>query len=279
MTLQGFGLGLRPQHFPEILGDDPNAADGVDWFEIISENFIGVGGPPLHNMMAVRERFPMVMHGVSLSIGSTDPLDGNYLKGLKELADLVEPELISDHLCWTGVHGLNMHDLLPLPLTEESAEHVATRVMRVQDVLGRRFMLENTSTYVTFEEDEMTEWEFLSEICRRADCDILLDVNNIYVSGFNHGFSMEAYLDGVPTDRVKQIHLAGHEHNGDYIVDTHDEPVPDYVLDLYAKAVKRFGHVPTMIERDANIPPFAELVRELKGVRLIAERELDMVPA
>lgn len=279
MALQGFGLGLRPQHFPEILGDDLNAAKGVDWFEIISENFIGIGGPPLHNMMAVRERFPMVMHGVSLSIGSTDPLDMNYLKGLRELADLVEPELISDHLCWTGVHGLNMHDLLPLPLTEESVDHVASRVRQVQDVLGRRFMLENTSTYVTFEEDEMAEWEFLSEICERADCDILLDVNNIYVSGFNHGFSMDAYLDGVPTEKVKQIHLAGHEHNGDYIVDTHDEPVPDYVLDLYARSVRRFGHVPTMIERDANIPPFAELVRELQGVRRIAENELDMVPA
>lgn len=279
MALQGFGLGLRPQHFPDILGEDTHAADGVDWFEIISENFIGVGGPPLRNMMAVRERFPMVMHGVSLSIGSTDPLDMNYLKGLKELADLVEPELISDHLCWTGVHGLNMHDLLPLPLTEESVEHVASRVMQVQDVLGRRFMLENTSTYVTFAEDEMTEWDFLSAICTRADCDILLDVNNIYVSGFNHGFSMDAYLDGVPADRIKQIHLAGHEHNGDYIVDTHDEPVPDYVLDLYAKAIKRFGHVPTMIERDANIPPFAELVRELRGVRRIAEAEMRMVPA
>ncbi len=279
MALQGFGLGLRPQHFPEILGEDTHAADGVDWFEIISENFIGVGGPPLHNMMSVRERFPMVMHGVSLSIGSTDPLDMNYLKGLKELADLVEPELISDHLCWTGVHGLNMHDLLPLPLTAESVEHVASRVMQVQDVLGRRFMLENTSTYVTFAEDEMTEWDFLSAICKRADCDILLDVNNIYVSGFNHGFSMDAYLDGVPADRIKQIHLAGHEHNGDYIVDTHDEPVPDYVLDLYAKAIKRFGHVPTMIERDANIPPFAELVRELRGVRRIAEAEMRMVPA
>lgn len=279
MALQGFGLGLRPQHFPEILGEDRHAADGVDWFEIISENFIGVGGPPLHNMMAVRERFPMVMHGVSLSIGSTDPLDMNYLKGLKELADLVEPELISDHLCWTGVHGLNMHDLLPLPLTEESVEHVASRVMQVQDVIGRRFMLENTSTYITFAEDEMTEWDFLSAICTRADCDILLDVNNIYVSGFNHGFSMDAYLDGVPADRIKQIHLAGHEHNGDYIVDTHDEPVPDYVLDLYAKAIKRFGHVPTMIERDANIPPFAELVRELRGVRRIAEAEMRMVPA
>jgi uncharacterized protein (UPF0276 family) len=146
-------------------------------------------------------------------------------------------------------------------------------------VLGRRFMLENTSTYVTFAEDEMTEWDFLSAICTRADCDILLDVNNIYVSGFNHGFSMDAYLDGVPADRIKQIHLAGHEHNGDYIVDTHDEPVPDYVLDLYAKAIKRFGHVPTMIERDANIPPFAELVRELRGVQRIAEAEMRMVPA
>ncbi len=279
MALQGFGLGLRPQHFPEILGEDPDATKGVDWFEIISENFIGVGGPPLRNMMAVRDRFPMAMHGVSLSIGSTDPLDNGYLKGLKELADLVEPELISDHLCWTGVHGLNMHDLLPLPLTEESVEHVASRVMQVQDMLGRRFMLENTSTYVTFEEDEMTEWEFLSAICARADCDILLDVNNIYVSGFNHGFSMDAYLDGVPADRIRQIHLAGHEHNGDYIVDTHDEPVPEYVLDLYAKSVARFGHVPTMIERDANIPPFAELVCELQGVRRIAEKQLDMVPA
>jgi hypothetical protein len=238
-----------------------------------------VGGPPRRNMMAVRERFPMVMHGVSLSIGSTDPLDMDYLRGLKELADLVEPELISDHLCWTGVHGLNMHDLLPLPLTEESVEHVAGRVMQVQDFLGRRFMLENTSTYVTFEEDEMTEWEFLSAISARADCDILLDVNNIYVSGFNHGFSMDAYLDGVPVERIKQIHLAGHEHNGDYIVDTHDEPVPDYVLDLYGKAIDRFGHVPTMIERDANIPPFAELVRELQGVRRIAEKERSKVSA
>lgn len=279
MTLEGYGLGLRPQHFPEILGGAPDATEGVDWFEIISENFIDVGGPPRRNMMAVRERFPMVMHGVSLSIGSTDPLDMDYLRGLKDLADLVEPELISDHLCWTGVHGLNMHDLLPLPLTQESAEHVAVRVMQVQDILGRQFMLENTSTYVTFEEDEMTEWEFLSAICERADCNILLDVNNIYVSGFNHGFSMDAYLDGVPADRIKQIHLAGHERNGDYIVDTHDEPVPDYVLDLYAKAVDRFGHVPTMIERDANIPPFAELVRELQDVRRIAEKEHAKVSA
>ncbi len=271
MTLEGFGLGLRPQHFPEILGDDPTSTDGVDWFEILSENFIDVGGPPMRSMMAVRERFPIVMHGVSMSIGSIDPLDLEYLKGLKALANQVEPVLISDHLCWTGAHGVNMHDLLPLPMTEETVEHVAARVRQVQDVLGRRFMLENTSTYVTFEEDEMTEWEFISEICARADCDILLDVNNIYVSAFNHGFSADEYLSGIPKARVKQIHLAGHEHNGDHIIDTHDEPVPKDVLDLYAKTIARLGAVPTMIERDANIPPFAELVRELQGVRRIAE--------
>ena len=271
MTLEGFGLGLRPQHFPEILGDDPTSTDGVDWFEILSENFIDVGGPPMRSMMAVRERFPIVMHGVSMSIGSTDPLDMEYLQGLKALADKVQPVLISDHLCWTGAHGVNMHDLLPLPMTEETVDHVATRVRQVQDVLGRRFMLENTSTYVTFEEDEMMEWEFISEICARADCDILLDVNNIYVSAFNHGFLADAYLAGIPKARVKQIHLAGHEHNGDHIIDTHDEPVPKDVLDLYAKAIHRLGHIPTMIERDANIPPFAELVRELQGVRRIAE--------
>ncbi len=271
MTLEGFGLGLRPQHFPEILGDDPTSTDGVDWFEILSENFIDVGGPPMRSMMAVRERFPIVMHGVSMSIGSTDPLDMEYLQGLKALADKVQPVLISDHLCWTGAHGVNMHDLLPLPMTEETVDHVATRVRQVQDVLGRRFMLENTSTYVTFEEDEMMEWEFISEICACADCDILLDVNNIYVSAFNHGFSADAYLAGIPKARVKQIHLAGHEHNGDHIIDTHDEPVPKDVLDLYAKAIHRLGHIPTMIERDANIPPFAELVRELQGVRRIAE--------
>lgn len=274
MALSGFGLGLRPQHFPEILTEDDSSTSGVDWFEILSENFIGVGGPPLRNMMAVREHFPMVMHGVSMSIGSTDPLDEDYLAGLKALADMVEPELISDHLCWTGVHGLNMHDLLPLPLTTETAKHVAERVMHVQDVLGRRFMLENTSTYVTFAEDEMTEWEFLSEIAKQADCHILLDVNNIYVSAFNHGFSADDYLKGVPADRIKQIHLAGHEHNGDHIVDTHDEPVPKDVLDLYGEATSLLGPVPTMIERDGNIPPFAELVAELQGVRRIAENQM-----
>lgn len=272
MPLTGYGLGLRPQHFSEILGPDAPADGVVDWFEIISENYMEAGGLPRRNLLAVRERFPMVMHGVSLSIGSTDPLDMDYLSKLKALADLIEPELISDHLCWTGVHGRNMHDLLPLPMTEETVDHVAGRVRRVQDYLDRRIMLENASTYVAFARDEMPEWIFLSEIARRADCDILLDVNNIFVSAFNHGFAAEDYLNGVPVDRVKQIHLAGHEHNGDYIVDTHDAPVPPYVLALYERAVARLGPVPTMIERDADIPPLDELLRELEGVRRIGER-------
>ncbi len=272
--LAGFGLGLRPQHFPSILGDDPDVCEGVDWFEIISENFIGVGGPLLRNMRAVAEKFPIVMHGVSMSIGSVDPLDTAYLAGLKALADVVQPKLISDHLCWTGAHGHNMHDLLPLPLTEATVDHVAGRVRHVQDYLGRQILLENTSTYVTFADDEMTEWAFLSEICQRADCGILLDVNNIFVSAFNHGFSASDYLAGLPVNRVQQIHLAGHEHNGDHIIDTHDQPVPLDVLALYEAALDHVGPVPTMIERDGNIPPFADLVAELKGVRAAAERAL-----
>tara|TARA_R110001592_G_scaffold283010_3_gene550873 strand:+ start:3402 stop:4259 length:858 start_codon:yes stop_codon:yes gene_type:complete len=267
----GFGLGLRPQHFPDILGPDGDEGpDRVDWFEIISENFMAVGGMPLRNLMAVRERRPMAMHGVSLSIGAPDPLDDGYLKDLKTLADLISPAVVSDHLCWTGAHGVNLHDLLPLPLTEETLDHVAARVARVQDMLGRRIALENASTYVTFTADTMNEWDFLAELTRRADCDLLLDVNNVYVSAFNHGFDPADYLAGLPKDRVRQIHLAGHEHNGDHIVDTHDAPVADPVWDLYRAAVARFGAVPTMIERDADIPPFADLVAELGTARRLA---------
>ncbi len=271
----GFGLGLRPQHFPDILGPDGDDDLGhVDWFEIISENFMAVGGMPLRNLMAVRERRPMAMHGVSLSIGAPDPLDDDYLKNLKSLADLIDPAVVSDHLCWTGAHGVNLHDLLPLPLTEETLNHVAARVIHVQDVLGRRIALENASTYVTFTSDTMDEWEFLAELTRRADCDLLLDINNVYVSAFNHGFDAADYLAGIPKDRVRQIHLAGHEHNGDHIVDTHDAPVAEPVWDLYRAAVARFGAVPTMIERDANIPPFADLVEELGAARRLAAEAL-----
>jgi uncharacterized protein (UPF0276 family) len=262
----GFGLGLRPAHYETILNESP----AVDWFEIISENYLVPGGKPLHYLDRIRERYPLVMHGVSLSIGATDPLDREYLKQLRALAARIEPRWISDHLCWTGAHGLNAHDLLPLPYTEEALKHVAARVGQVQDFLGRRILLENVSSYVSYPESEMSEWEFLREVAARADCLILLDVNNIYVSSVNHEFNAREYLDAMPPERVWQFHLAGHRNHGDYIIDTHDEPVIDPVWQLYEAAVRRFGRVSTMIERDDNIPPLAELLAELDQARKIA---------
>jgi uncharacterized protein (UPF0276 family) len=267
----GFGLGLRTDHYETILESRPN----IDWFEILSENYLVPGGKPLHFLDRVRADYPLVMHGVSLSIGSTDPLNHDYLRQLKALAARVEPAWISDHLCWTGVHGRNMHDLLPLPYTEEAVAHVAARVQQVQDVLGRRLLLENVSSYVTYKQSDMTEWEFLNAVVARADCQILLDVNNIYVSSFNHGFDPLDYLNAVPVERVQQFHLAGHRYLDTHIIDTHDEPVVDPVWDLYRAAVRRFGPVSTMIERDDNIPPLAELLDELDHARRIAAEVLD----
>ena len=214
----------------------------------------------------------MAMHGVSLSIGSIDPLDRTYLDALKALAHRVQPMWISDHLCFTGLRGMNMHDLLPLPYTEEALDHVADRVMRVQDHLGRRLVLENVSSYVTYAASELTEWEFIAELARRSDCEILLDVNNVFVSAFNHDFDPRTFLRAMPRERVRQFHLAGHEHRGTHIVDTHDHPIVADVWDLYAEAVRLFPDVPTMIERDANIPPYAELLDELETARGIAHR-------
>jgi len=267
----GFGLGLRVEHYAEILGGDPV----VDWFEALTENYLVPGGKPLYNLMRVRERFPVALHGVSLSIGSTSPLDLEYLAQVKALASHVDPAWISDHLCWTGVSGKNLHDLLPLPYTEEAVTHVASRVRTVQEILGRRILLENVSSYISFRDSRMTEWEFLRAIAEESDCLLLLDVNNIYVSSVNHEFDALAYLNAVPADRVQQIHLAGHEDHGDYLVDTHDQPVPQVVWDLYAAAVRRFGHVSTMIERDANIPPLAVMEAELNEARMLAARTLE----
>ncbi len=267
----GFGLGLRTDHYEAILETRPN----VDWFEVISENYMVPGGKPLHFLDRIRERYPLVMHGVSLSIGSTDPLNRDYLRQLKQLADRVQPAWMSDHLCWTGVHGKNMHDLLPLPYTEEAVRHVAERVQQVQDFLGRRILLENVSSYVTYRQSVMTEWEFLNAVVERADCLILLDVNNIYVSSFNHGFDPHEYLNAVPVGRVQQFHLAGHRHLETHIIDTHDEPVVDPVWELYRAAVRRFGRVSTMIERDDNIPPLDDLLAELDHARHIALEALD----
>ena len=263
----GFGLGLRPEHYLEVLESRP----AVDWFEIISENYLVDGGKPLHYLDRIREHYPMVMHGVSLSIGGSDPLDAEYLAGLKRLAGRVEPAWISDHLCWTGIGGRNLHDLLPLPYTEEAVAHVAERVARVQDCLDRQILLENVSSYVTYTDSRVSEWEFLSAVAERADCWILLDVNNVYVSAHNHGFDPLAYLDGVPSERVRQIHLAGHSHNGSLIIDTHDHPVPNPVWDLYVEAIARLGPVSTMIERDDDIPPLEVLLEELAQARSLAE--------
>lgn len=262
----GFGLGLRPAHYHAVLETRP----AVDWFEFLSENYLVPGGKPLHFLDRIRAEYPLVMHGVSLSIGSTDALDVTYLRELKALAERVEPAWISDHLCWTGVHGRNAHDLLPLPYTEETARHVADRVGAVQEHLGRRILLENVSSYASYRESEMSEWEFISLVCERSDCLLLLDVNNIYVSGFNHGFDPRDFIDGVPTQRVRQIHLAGHQNQGDIIIDTHDAPIVDPVWALYAYALARLGPVSTMIERDDNIPELPELVDELDRARGLA---------
>lgn len=265
-TNLGFGLGLRTDHYDAILASRPR----VDWFEALTENYLVPGGKPLRYLERIRAEYPVVLHGVSLSIGSTDALDRGYLKALRGLARRVEPAWVSDHLCWTGVAGRNLHDLLPLPYTEAALGHVASRVSEVQDYLGGRILLENVSSYVQFRDSEMSEWEFLAEVARRADCLVLLDVNNIHVSAFNHGFDARAFLEGMPVDRVRQIHLAGHSHCGTHIIDTHDAQVADPVWDLYADAVRRFGSVATMIERDDHIPPLAELMAELDYARQLA---------
>lgn len=263
----GCGVGLRTKHYPFLLEHWPEC----DWFEIISENYMVDGGRPLWVLDRVRERYPVVMHGVSLSIGSTDPLDDAYLARLRELAERVEPEWISDHLCWTGVGGRNAHDLLPLPYTEEALAHVVERVLRVEDALGRPFVLENVSSYVAFRDSTMPEWEFLAEIARRADCRILLDVNNVYVSAFNHRFDPRAYLAAIPVDRVVQFHVAGHTNHGTHVVDTHDHPVIEPVWELYAEAVRRFGPLSTLIERDEHIPEFPEVAAEAERARAIQQ--------
>jgi uncharacterized protein (UPF0276 family) len=262
----GFGLGLRTDHYEDILASRPK----VDWFEALTENYLVPGGKPLHYLDRIRAEFPMVLHGVSLSIGSNDPLDRDYLKALKQLAQRVEPAWVSDHLCWTGFAGRNLHDLFPIPYTEEAVAHVAARVREVQDFLGRQILLENVSSYVTFRQSEMSEWVFLAEICARADCLILLDINNIYVSAYNHGFDAHEFLNGVPAARVRQFHLAGHSNCDTHIIDTHDAPIIDPVWALYQAALQRFGQITTMIERDDHIPPLTDLVAELDRARGIA---------
>ncbi len=266
VPFRGFGLGLRPVHYRDFLaGPQP-----VDWLEIISENYMVQGGRPLAMLDAFRADYPVAMHGVAMSLGSTRELDRGYLAALKAFAARIEPLWISDHVCWTGVHGTNLHELYPLPYTEEAVAHVARRIREVQDVLGRPLVVENVSSYLEYAESAMTEWEFLSALAEEADCLLLLDVNDVYVSGANHGFDPRRFIDGIPGERVQQIHLGGHSDHGDQIVDTHDAPVRTEVLDLYGYACRRLGPVSTMIERDDAIPPLAELLDELADAREIA---------
>lgn len=263
----GFGVGLRRPHYAHILKRQPK----IDWFEIVSENFMVAGGRPLEVLDSVRANYPVVMHGVSMSIGSTDPLDLPYLRGLHALARRAEPAWVSDHLCWSGVGGHRLHDLLPLPHNEETVRHVAARIRRVQDILGRYILIENVSRYLTFRDSTMTEWEFVRAVAEEADCGILLDINNIFVNAFNHRFSAEVYIDSVPPERVVQFHLAGHSDHGDYLLDSHDHPIRDEVWMLYERAVRRFGAVSTLIEWDDNIPAFPVLAAAAERARHIYE--------
>lgn len=262
----GFGLGLRTDHYHTILETNPE----IDWFEALSENYLVPGGKPLYYLDQISERYPMVMHGVSMSIGSADPINWDYLRQIKELAQRIDAKWISDHCCWTGVHYNNMHDLLPMPYTDEAIQHMVSRIRAIQDFLGRQILIENASTYLTYTESHMTEWDFLKTVIEEADCLVLLDINNIYVSSYNHGFDPVEYVQAIPKERVQQFHLAGHTNKGDYIIDTHDHPVIDPVWDLYAKAVNHFGKVSTMIERDDHIPPLSVLLEELNQAKHIA---------
>jgi uncharacterized protein (UPF0276 family) len=267
----GHGVGLRREHFDRVLAGPTS----VDWFEVISENFMVEGGRPLHVLEAIRRDYPIVLHGVSLSIGSSDPLNADYLKDLAGLAERVEPAWVSDHLCWTGVGGHNAHDLLPLPYTEEALEHTAARVREVQDRLGRQIALENVSTYLTFAGSTMSEWEFLAQLSEQADCGILLDINNIYVSAVNHGFDAAEYIDAIAPERVWQIHLAGHSDQGTHLLDTHSRPVCDEVWALYRRAVERFGAVTSLVEWDEDIPSWETLEAESDKARIERDHALN----
>jgi uncharacterized protein len=266
----GHGVGLRTVHYPHVLDKTARA----DWFEVISENFMIAGGRPLRILEKARELAPIVLHGVSLNIGGTDPLRQDYIAELESLIQRFAPAWVSDHLCWGAVGGRYAHDLLPLPYTEEAIRHVAATIRHVQDRLGRRILVENVSSYITYSISSMPEWVFLSAVADEADCGILLDVNNVYVSAVNHGFSPTEYLSGVPAERVGQIHLAGHSISGALLIDTHDHPVPTPVWQLYREAVRRFGGVSTLVEWDDQIPAFDELIAEANRARKIEDEVL-----
>jgi hypothetical protein len=263
----GFGVGLRTVHFPYILSKRPK----VDWFEILSENYMDTGGRPLYVLDQVAERYPVVLHGVSMSVGSTDPIDFHYLAKLKDLAKRINAHWVSDHLCWTGVAGLNVHDLLPMPYTDESLQYTVARVKTISEFLERPLILENPSTYLEFSASTWKEWDFLATLAKEAECGLLLDVNNVYVSSYNHGFDPRVYISRIPADHVVQIHLAGHTNKGTHILDTHSDHVIDQVWDLYRLAYQHMGAVSTLLEWDESIPGFSVVHAEALKARKYRE--------
>jgi uncharacterized protein (UPF0276 family) len=267
--ISGVGIGLRTQHYHEIFAEPP----ALPWFEVLTDNFMSPGGMTLANLERIRERYPIVMHSVGLSIGSTDPIDFEYLKGLKTLKDRFAPTWVSEHLCWTSVHGRHFHDLMPLPYTEEVVKHVAERIKIIQDFFGERMLIENVSSYLNYKDSTMSEWEFVTAVAETADCFLLFDVNNIHVSATNHGFNASEYINGIPAERVKQFHLAGFEDNGNHLLDSHSRPVSNEVWELYRQALRRFGPVPTLIEWDADIPPLKVMMGEVAK----AENEMRLI--
>lgn len=262
----GFGIGLRTGHYGAILEHGSRA----DWFEAISENFMVAGGRPLHVLERVRRDYPIALHGVSLSIGGPDPIAPAYLGALRALVDRFAPAWVSDHLCWTGADAHQLHDLLPLPWTEESLDHLVPRIQTVQEALRRPLVLENVSSYLTFTHSAMPEWEFLAELVRRAGCDLLLDVNNVHVSAFNHGFDARCFIDAMPAGHVAQIHLAGHSHHGTHLLDTHDAQVADEVWDLYRYTIARLGRIATLVEWDGEVPALEVVEEEAARARRTA---------
>ena len=269
----GLGVGLRTSHFAHILSQRPQ----IGFFEVLTENFLDTGGRPLHIVDQIAEHYPIVMHGVSMSIGSTDPIDRAYLGKVKELARRTRAVWVSDHICWTGVLGRNTHDLLPLPYTEASLRHTVERVRTVQEILERPLVLENPSTYLEFTPNSMPEWEFVVRLAEEADCGLLFDVNNVYVSAFNHGFDPVAYIDAIPAERVCQYHLAGHTHKGTHILDTHSDHVVDPVWELFGHTIRHVGLRATLLEWDANIPPFEEVHEEVLKARVWRDQEVSDV--
>lgn len=272
-THSGFGLGLRRPHYRHVLEQRP----AVDWFEVITENFLAPGGRPRDILRRVREHYPVVLHGLSFNVGADEPLDTGYLDRLKALIDDIEPVAVSDHLCWTGLDGQTSHDLLPIAYNDETLALVCERVERIQAYLDHTILLENPSIYLQFDSATLNEAEFINALTRRTGCGLLLDINNVHVSGFNLGFDPWAYVDTLDTGSVRQFHLAGHTHKGDHIIDTHDHPVADPVWTLYRHACTRFGAVPTLLERDDDIPPFPVLEAELQQARMVRQSALEEV--